>query len=71
MPNFYFTTLQCDRAIVPTLGYNKWTIIWCFVSVCRLISEHEFISDFVVVVKYFTIFVDIIFIILRLLSLTY
>ena len=42
-----------------------------FNIVCIIINEHEFISDFVVVVNSITILADIIFINFILLSLTY
>ena len=42
-----------------------------FYLLCIIISEHDFISNFVVVVKYFVIFADIIFINLRLLNPPY
>ena len=57
--------------IVTKLRYHKWPVIWCFVFVYRIISEHDFISDFIVVVNSFIIFADIIFINLSLIYLTY
>ena len=71
IPNFYCTTLLCDRAIDPTLRYHKWDLIWSFIFVCSIISEHEFISDFVLVFNSFIIFTYIIFINFRLILLTY
>ena len=62
MPNFCRTILQCDRAIGPTVNYKKWDLIWCPTFLWTIIIEHGFISDFIFMVKYFTIFVDIIFI---------
>ena len=59
---FCCTTLQCDREIGPTLGYNKWANIWRLIFVCSMIIEHDLISDLIFVVNYFTIFADIIFI---------
>ena len=71
MPNDYPTVLYCDHAIDPTPRYHKWDITWSFMFVCSVINEHDFISDFIVVLNWFSIFEDIIFINLRLLSLTY
>ena len=71
IPNFYRTTLLCDRSIGPTLCYYKCDIIWSFIFVCSIISEHDFISDFVLVFNSFIIFKYIISIYFRLLSLTY
>ena len=45
--------------------------LWSFIFVCIVISEHEFISDIIVVVKLVSIFTDIIFNNLCLVSLTY
>ena len=71
LPNFYCTTLSCDCAIGSTLRYQKWALIWSFIFVCSIISENDFISDFVVAVNSFIIFTHIIFINFLLLSLTY
>ena len=71
IPNFYRTTLLCDRSIVPTLCYHKCYHIWIFIFVCSIISEHDFISDFALVVNSFIIFTYIIFINFRLILLTY
>ena len=49
----------------------KWSLIWCFIFESSTITKREFISDFVVVVNYFIIFVYIIFIDLRLIFLIY
>ena len=68
---FYRTTLQCDHSISPTLSYIKLAFIWGFIFESSVISNNDFISDSVVVVKSFTIFADIIFINLRLISLTH
>ena len=62
LTNFYRTTLLYDRVIGTTLCYQKWALIWSFISVCSIINEHEFISDLVVAVKFFIIFTYIIFI---------
>ena len=62
MPNLYRTTLCCDRAIGTTLCYDKWPVIWSLIFLCRVISKYDLISNFIVVVNYFTIFADIIFI---------
>ena len=62
IPTFYRATLWCDRAIVPTLCYNKWPIMWCFIFVCIIINNDDFISDFIVVVNAIIIFADIVFI---------
>ena len=56
MPNLYWTTLECDRDIGPTLCYHKCPIIWSLIFVCGIVSEHEFISNFIVVVNYFILF---------------
>ena len=70
-PYFYYTTLLFGCAIGPKLYYQKWALIWSLIYVCGMIIDHEFISNFLVVVNCFIIFTDIIFINLRLLSLTY
>ena len=46
LPNVFRTILQCDRTIGPTLRYYyyKWPVIWSFIFVYRIISEHDFIS---------------------------
>ena len=67
MSNLFRTTLQCDFAIGPRLFYNKWAFIRRFIYLGIIISEHDFISKFIVMVKSFTISTDIIFIDLRLL----
>ena len=51
--------------------YHKWSLIWHFIFVFSAVIEHDCISDFIVVVKLVSIFADIIFIHLRLFSLTY
>ena len=71
IPNFYRNTLLCDRAIGLILSYHKWDLIWSFIFVCSIISEHDFISDFVLVFNCFIIFKYIIFINFRVLLLTY
>ena len=71
MPNFYLTTLLCDGAIGSTLCYHKCPVIWRLIFLCSVISEYDLISNFVVMVNSFTIFVDIIYINLRLLLMTY
>ena len=71
IPNCYRTTLECDRAIGPTLNNLKWDIIWHIIFEGIIITKYEFIHNFPVVIKYFTIFADIIFIYLRLLFLAY
>ena len=71
MINFFRNILQFDRAIGPTLLHHKWSLIWRFIFVCRMIIYHEFISNFIVVVNLFYIFADVIFIDLRLPSLAY
>ena len=37
--NLYWTTLQCDCDIGPTLRYHKWTSIWSFIFLFSVISE--------------------------------
>ena len=70
MINLYHTTLSCDCSIDSTLRYHKCPFVWRFIFVCSVISEHDFISNFLVMVNSFVIFADIIFINLHLLSLT-
>ena len=70
MPNLYRTTFHCDFTIGTTPRYQKWPIILCFIIVCSVISEHDFISNFIVMVNSFSIFTDIVFIDLHLLALT-
>ena len=50
--------------------FIKWALIWLLIFEVFIIIEYEFISYFVVVVYYFTIFDDIISINLSLLFLT-
>ena len=71
IPNLYCTTLWCNHNIGPTLHYLKYHFIKGFIFEGIIIIEHDFISDFIVVVYYFTIFVGLIFICLCLLLLTY
>ena len=71
IPNFFRTTLYCDRAIGTTLCYTKLALIWSFIFVCSMIIEHDFISNFLVIVNSFTIFADIIFLNFSLILLTY
>ena len=61
-PNFHRTTLKCDRAIVPTLNYLKCNFLRGFIFEGSIIIEHDFISDFIVMVYYCTIFTNVIFI---------
>ena len=61
LPKFCRTILQCERSIGPTLIYFKWSLIWSFMFVFSMISEHDFISNLIVVVNPFYIFADIIF----------
>ena len=56
IPNFYCTALYYDPFIGPTLCYQKWALKRHFILVCSIIIQHEFISEFLVMVKYFTIF---------------
>ena len=51
MPRIYCTTLLYERVIGPTLCYQEWALIWSFIFACSIISEHDFISNFVVVVN--------------------
>ena len=71
MPNLYQTIFYCECAIGTTPRDHKWAIIWRFIFVCSVVIEHDFISDFIVVVNSFSIFTDIIFINLRLVFLKY
>ena len=67
VPNVYPTILYCDRDIGPTPRYRKWSLICYFIFVCRVIIDHEFISDVMAVVNSFYFFAGIIFINFRLL----
>ena len=71
MRNFCRTIFLLYRAIVKPLCYKKWDPIWRLLFVCSVISKHDFVSDFIVVVNSVPILADIMFINLRLLSLTY
>ena len=78
IPNFYRNILQCDCAIGPTMSDLKWSPIWSFIFESSIINEHDFICGFIVfifdlsvVFRYFTILLDVIFINLRLILLTY
>ena len=54
--NFYRTTIQCYCSNGPTLYYLKCPFIRGFVFEIIIIIEHDFISNFIVVVYSFTIF---------------
>ena len=71
IPNFCRTTLQCDHAIGPKINHLKYTFIQGFIFEGTIIIQHEFISNFIFVVQYFNIFVDVIFINLYLLYLNH
>ena len=71
MPNLYWTLLYCDFAICPTPYYHKWALIRRLILVYSVIIEHNFTSNFIVVVNSVSIFADVIFINLRLLFLMY
>ena len=58
-PNFYRTTQLCDSAIGSTVHYHKWTFIGHLIFESSIIIEHDFISNFIVMVYYFTIFADV------------
>ena len=68
-----FIAPHCN-ATVPLLQHciiKNSPLYGIFLSVCRMIIEHDFISDLVVVVDYFIIFKDIVFINSHLILLTY
>ena len=71
IPIFYRTTLQWGCDIGPTLHYLKWALVWTITFEGGIIIEHDFISNFVFVVTYFTIFVDFIYINFWLIFLMY
>ena len=71
IPNFYRTTLKRDHAIGPKLRDQKWELIWSFIFVYRMIINHAFIYDLIVVFNSLIIFAYIIFINLRHIYLTY
>ena len=71
IPNAYCTKMYYDQAIVPTPCYHKWCLICHLIFVFSVISKHYSISDFIVSVKSFTMFVDVIFLNFCLLLLTY
>ena len=71
IPDFCCTNSSWDRAIGPTLPYHKWAHIWCFIFLCNVFCENDNISDFIVVVDSMSLFLDVIYINLRLLLLTY
>ena len=51
MPNFCRTILYIYRAVGKTLCYHKCALIWSLLFLCSVVTEHEFISDFIVVVN--------------------
>ena len=53
MPKFSRAILQCNRSIGLTLFYHKQSLIWLFIFVYSIIIEHDFISDFIVMVNSF------------------
>ena len=69
--NLYRNILYVYHAIGKTPCYHKWAFIWCFIFVLIVVSEHGFISKCIVMVNLVSIFVDVTFINLRLLLLTY
>ena len=71
IPICYPTILQYNRAVGPTLCCLKCLVKWSFICESRIIIENDFISEFEVMVYYFIIILGVIFINLRLLSLTY
>ena len=43
------------RDVGKTLFYHKWYLIWPFIFVCSVISDHDVISHFTVVVNYMSV----------------
>ena len=69
--NFYRTKLYIYRAIGKTLCYHKMAFIWRFIFLCSVVSEHDFISAFIVIFNSMFILAGVISINFRLVLLTY
>ena len=68
---FCCTHFQCDCSICTTLRYLKWSHTWGFVFNHIFIIDHYFITNFLVVVYYFSIFANVVFICLCLSFMIY
>ena len=53
LPSFYRTTLSRYCSIGPTLIYQRWANIGCFIFVCKILSNNDFIYNFIVVFNSF------------------
>ena len=71
IPNICRTKLQYDLTIGTILNYLKLPFIRCRIFERIIIIDNDFISNRIVVVYYFTIFADVIFINLCLILLTH
>ena len=71
MPNFYRTILYIYHAIGKSPHYHKWALICRLIYLLSMVSEPDFISNIIVVFNSVSIFADILFIYLWMLSLTY
>ena len=60
IPSFNLTINFCDRTIGSTMRYLIWLFIWPLIFEISIISEHDFISNFIVIVYHSYIFADII-----------
>ena len=56
IPIFYCTALYLEHTVGPTLNYIKWFSIWSYIYENRINIQHEFISEFIAVVYYFSIY---------------